>query len=957
MHLSSNKLISLSKKLSNNRIVKSSRTNTNTNTNNTNSNVNNNNPDSNVYTNVNENMNINVNKRYSQDMFTFNFNNNDNTNTKNNKDTDKDNDKIYNKDNFIQNHNNLIPKDLIILQLKLSSILKNFDLKYSDIEELNNDIQSNQVIQENYNIALKHLPWLDCLDKKYLNKFKKSLQIKNYHHGEIIKPNKTNLQYLYIVLEGEVLSCKEREIISIKKKESMLSRFSKKKAEEINSSSNRNLNNTTAIEEFRSNSVIGLLNALFDDEKQDINSIVKFLSKNMNIKEKTIEAALRRNNDINNRVKNKNMTSNFKQIESNNNNNSNNNVISNSLKEKHQHQSTQNMTTKSSLFKSSNNALTNQNNQYNDNANDNDTIEFQDKDKEIFESLIRQAYIPDDISLSVSCSKLSTTEFTNRNSTSQFTDNTMINQASNNNNNYIINTENDIKNSISNLTKVLLIPIKSLYLSELDITMLLKKFIIENYFFVKVLKKPLKTNTRNNNNKAKTRTNKMKHLFLENIHDSTNTHTNIIQHTNPNYSDNIKLHKNINFSGIDTSQLYIICKLGQGGFGKAFLTKYYNKLYVMKVFFHSFLTKSKNNLIAFEEEMSNINQTYSPFSPKIKSYFFDQERVYFLMSFTSPVTLNQVIVKSIFKFSPLLCYLYLFNLLIAIDALHKKRILHRDIKPSNLVMNNEGFIELIDFGVSKKIKDFTSTITGTPYYMAPEVIQGQNYSYSCDVWSIAVIIYEMIYNTNPFKGDRDVNVMDIYKRIIQGDVCYDKGAWLDYYKSQNGKTKSEQSISYSKYSSPVDKRDKYKSHNNVFSYNSSNNKISSLTNTEKLQRVVISCIKKMLNADANKRLTIKAILNRDKKLEYEIKSLQNVFPSVIKEAIKKEYYSFFNKYTHGKNCERDCLYIEDVNANQCFNSLFRGKLCVNEINNDFFDSDSKIGYAYWLENNFKNICS
>jgi len=82
-------------------------------------------------------------------------------------------------------------------------------------------------------------------------------------------------------------------------------------------------------------------------------------------------------------------------------------------------------------------------------------------------------------------------------------------------------------------------------------------------------------------------------------------------------------------------------------------------------------------------------------------------------------------------------------------------IIHRDIKPENIMINDQNLVRIIDFGVSKIIdqqkqgKEFFKK-AGTPYYMAPEVINGGNYCIQADVWSIGVILYTMVSGFLPF---------------------------------------------------------------------------------------------------------------------------------------------------------------------------------------------------------------
>ena len=78
-------------------------------------------------------------------------------------------------------------------------------------------------------------------------------------------------------------------------------------------------------------------------------------------------------------------------------------------------------------------------------------------------------------------------------------------------------------------------------------------------------------------------------------------------------------------------------------------------------------------------------------------------------------------------------------------------------------------MKIIDFGTVKVIIDFISTIIGTPHYLSPEILLGQGYSFSCDYWSIGVVIYEMTYKKYPF-GNHSNDIMEIYH-----DIMYSSG--------------------------------------------------------------------------------------------------------------------------------------------------------------------------------------
>ncbi|OMJ28125.1 Serine/threonine-protein kinase 32B [Smittium culicis] len=103
--------------------------------------------------------------------------------------------------------------------------------------------------------------------------------------------------------------------------------------------------------------------------------------------------------------------------------------------------------------------------------------------------------------------------------------------------------------------------------------------------------------------------------------------------------------------------------------------------------------------------------------------------------------------------------------------LHNIGIIHRDIKPENVLMDNKGHIALTDFNVAVKVEPGTLSYAtaGTMGYMAPEIIKGDGYSFAVDWWSLGVVMYECIYNCQPFPGE---NSNDICNQILYKKLNY-----------------------------------------------------------------------------------------------------------------------------------------------------------------------------------------
>ena len=101
----------------------------------------------------------------------------------------------------------------------------------------------------------------------------------------------------------------------------------------------------------------------------------------------------------------------------------------------------------------------------------------------------------------------------------------------------------------------------------------------------------------------------------------------------------------------------------------------------------------------------------------------------------------------------------------ALASAHRLDIIHRDIKPENVLLAEDGTPKLTDFGVARLLSagtrlTGTGTQVGTPYYMSPEAWEGQALDAQADVWSLGVVLFEMLSGKVPFAGDTIVAVMN-----------------------------------------------------------------------------------------------------------------------------------------------------------------------------------------------------
>ena len=95
---------------------------------------------------------------------------------------------------------------------------------------------------------------------------------------------------------------------------------------------------------------------------------------------------------------------------------------------------------------------------------------------------------------------------------------------------------------------------------------------------------------------------------------------------------------------------------------------------------------------------------------------------------------------------------YIANVLLALQHLHEREIVFRDLKPENLVFESGGHVKLVDFGFARLLRNnaLTHTICGTIEYIAPEVLAQNGYGRSADLWSVGILLYEMVTGVTPY---------------------------------------------------------------------------------------------------------------------------------------------------------------------------------------------------------------
>ena len=111
---------------------------------------------------------------------------------------------------------------------------------------------------------------------------------------------------------------------------------------------------------------------------------------------------------------------------------------------------------------------------------------------------------------------------------------------------------------------------------------------------------------------------------------------------------------------------------------------------------------------------------------------------------------------------------YLTQICLALNHIHKKKIIHRDLKSGNVFLTKSGLIKLGDFGIAKGFKNTwekAKTKVGTPYYLSPEIINSKPYDLKSDIWALGVLLYEMMTFKMPFNAN---SLPSLSLKIIRG---------------------------------------------------------------------------------------------------------------------------------------------------------------------------------------------
>ena len=176
----------------------------------------------------------------------------------------------------------------------------------------------------------------------------------------------------------------------------------------------------------------------------------------------------------------------------------------------------------------------------------------------------------------------------------------------------------------------------------------------------------------------------------------------------------------------------------------------------------------KKSIRSILSERHILKYLHHNFITNLYFSFQDNENLYLILDYFPGGDLRFYLNKNV-QFKENEIKFFISNIIIGLKYLHQNNILHRDLKPENLIFDEKGYLNLADFGISKKIKKNKpiKDKSGTPGYLSPEILSEKNQTFICDYFAVGIVLYELIFLKRPFNGQNTHEIADniLHKNI------------------------------------------------------------------------------------------------------------------------------------------------------------------------------------------------
>ena len=171
------------------------------------------------------------------------------------------------------------------------------------------------------------------------------------------------------------------------------------------------------------------------------------------------------------------------------------------------------------------------------------------------------------------------------------------------------------------------------------------------------------------------------------------------------------------------------------------------------------------------DEISLLAQLQHTHIAELKEFLEDDEYFYLILEYCAGGDLAHRIKKG--KIPEEIARDYMKQLAEVLQYLQNKNIIHRDLKPQNILLTaDQKTVKVTDFNFARELyeNDLAETLCGSPLYMAPEIIEKNQYTVKTDLWSVGMILYEMVYGNTPYYDAN--NMVDLIHKINNRPIKY-----------------------------------------------------------------------------------------------------------------------------------------------------------------------------------------
>ena len=189
-----------------------------------------------------------------------------------------------------------------------------------------------------------------------------------------------------------------------------------------------------------------------------------------------------------------------------------------------------------------------------------------------------------------------------------------------------------------------------------------------------------------------------------------------------------------------------------------------HKLYALKIIRKALVSNVIPLRVLFREIMIHKTLVH-PNIVRLVDHFEDVPKLYIVLEFVEKGTLFDLIRRKIKLSETEACELFVQGC-VGLNYLHENNIIHRDIKPENLLISKEEVLKICDFGWSAQSNEKRVTFCGTLDYMSPEMINSEPHTPKLDIWSMGVLLYEMLHGSPPYRAK---NPKEQYRNIASSN--------------------------------------------------------------------------------------------------------------------------------------------------------------------------------------------